>query len=93
MIFVYVIEGKAAGKRYVGITNNLLRRLGEHRGKESKAGQILGQFQLLHSERFPDYTTARAREKFLKSGQGREWLNSLYSRSRPASGGQGCARV
>jgi putative endonuclease len=70
MISVYVLEGKGAAKRYVGITNNLPRRLSEHRSGESKAGQILGQFQLLHSEQFPDYVTARAREKFLKAGNG-----------------------
>jgi len=93
MIFVYVLDGTVSGKRYVGITNDLPRRLREHRSSESKAGQILGQFQLIHSERFPDYATARAREKFLKSGKGREWLNFLYPRSRPALGGQGCART
>ncbi|HUI07814.1 MAG TPA: GIY-YIG nuclease family protein [Verrucomicrobiae bacterium] len=90
---MYFLEGTVSGKRYVGITNNLPRRLGEHRTSESTAGQILGQFQLIHSEQFPGYATARAREEFLKSGQGREWLNSLYPRSRPASGGQGCARA
>ena len=72
MISVYVLEGKASGKRYVGITNDLPRRLHEHQCNESKAGQILGQFQLIHTEQFPDYTTARTREKFLKSGKGRE---------------------
>ena len=93
MISVYVIEGGVSEKRYVGITNDLPRRLSEHRNNRSKAGQILGQFQLIHSEEFPDYPTARAREKFLKSGKGREWLNMSYPRSRPASGGQGCARA
>ncbi len=41
MILVYVLEGKVSGKWYVGITNDLPRRLREHRSNGSKAGQIL----------------------------------------------------
>ena len=84
MIYVYVIEGVDTGKRYVGITNNLERRLTEHRSKQSKGGQIIGDFTLLHLEKSHNYKTARQREKFLKSGQGRKWLTELYSRTRPA---------
>ena len=75
MVTVYVLQGK--GKRYVGITNNLIRRLAEHKSGHTKSAQIIGQFKLLHTEEFPDYNSARKREKFLKSGQGREFLNSL----------------
>jgi hypothetical protein len=41
----------------------------------------------LHIEEFADYKSARKREKFLKSGQGREWLNEFESQSEPAKGG------
>ncbi len=44
-------------------------------------------FVLLHIEEFADYKSARKREKFLKSGQGREWLNEFESQSEPAKGG------
>jgi putative endonuclease len=83
MITLYVLKGKT-GKRYVGITNNLSRRLNEHRLKNSKAGQLLDEFSVQHTEDFPDYKSARQREKFLKSGQGRKWLDSWYS--GPAKG-------
>ena len=78
MVTVYVLEGLENGKRYVGITNNLERRLCEHRRKETKGGQVLGSFRLLHNEKAADYRTARKREKFLKSGSGREWLSKTY---------------
>ena len=48
MLTVYVLEGEK--KRYVGITNNLDRRLAEHRSGSTKGGQIIGQFRLLHAE-------------------------------------------
>jgi putative endonuclease len=85
MITVYVLQGK--NKRYVGITNNLPRRLAEHRSGHTKSAQVIGRFQLLHTEEFPDYNSARKREKYLKSGQGREFLGKLYSATGSASGG------
>ena len=75
MVYLYVIQSGVNNKRYVGITNNLNRRLLEHKNKTTKGGQILkGDFILLHSETFEDYVHARNREKFLKSGKGRAWL-------------------
>jgi len=85
MVTVYVLQGK--DKRYIGITNNLARRLAEHRSGHTKGAQVIGQFKLLYTEEFPDHISARKREKFLKSGQGREFLNSLYSGTGSAFGG------
>lgn len=86
MITVYVLKGET-GKRYVGITQDLPRRLREHRAQKSKGSQILGHFFVVHTETFPDYKVARLRKKFLKSGQGRKWLDDLESESEPARGG------
>ena len=83
VVILYVLKGKT-GKRYVGITNNLYRRLREHRKKATKGGQLINDFFVLYTEEFPDYKTAREREKFLKSGQGRKWLDEFESRTRPA---------
>ncbi len=84
MVTLYVLKGKT-GKRYVGITNNLPRRLKEHRSRHSKAGQLIGKFTLIHTESFDDYPSARSREKFLKSGKGRKWLNAIEAASEPAT--------
>jgi putative endonuclease len=79
MVTLYVLKGKT-DKRYVGITNDLSRRLKEHRSKNTKGGQLLGDFSVLLTEEFPDYKSARKREEFLKSGKGREWLDKLDSK-------------
>jgi putative endonuclease len=88
MITVYVLKGKS-GKRYVGITNNLPRRLSEHRAKKLKGSQAIGDFKVLYTETCQDYSAARTKEKFFKSGQGRKWLNELEADlvSEPAIGG------
>jgi putative endonuclease len=85
MVIVYVLQGKT--KRYVGITNNLARRLAEHKSGHTKSAQVIGQFRLLHTEEFPDHIAAREREKFLKSGKGREFLRLLYPATGSACGG------
>jgi len=92
LITLYVLKGKA-GKRYVGITNDLPRRLSEHRSGHSKAGQIIGKFTIIHTESFSDHKSARIKEKFLKSGQGRKWLDKLEAELEPATKPAGKARL
>jgi len=84
MITVYVLKGET-GKRYVGITNDLPRRLREHSTKKSKGSQIIGHFLVIHTESFTDHNAARVREKFFKSGKGRKWLDMIEATSNPAT--------
>ena len=77
-VTIYILRSKSSGKRYIGITNDLPRRLREHRSRSTKAGQLLGDFALLHEETYANYSSARERERFLKSGQGRKWLDERY---------------
>ena len=86
-VAVYVLRSRRTGRRYVGITNNLNRRLREHAARKSKAGQLLPGIHVIYTEQFPAHAAARDREKFLKSGQGREWLDDLENRMWPACGG------
>jgi len=86
VVILYVLKSLVNGKRYVGVTNDLDRRLAEHRRRNTKAGQLLGKFELLHSEQFEDYTEARQRERFLKGGHGRAWLDHIEKDMRPAVG-------
>ena len=86
-VTLYVIRSKANGRRYVGITNDLPRRLREHSGGYSQASRVIGEFDLIHTETFADHRSARDRETFLKTGQGRKWLDELEARTWPAGGG------
>ena len=81
MVYLYVLQGTI--KRYIGITNDIKRRLAEHKAKSSKGSQVIGEFSLLLVEEYPDYVTARQREKYLKSGAGRRWLRNLASGQSP----------
>jgi len=86
-VTLYIIRGILSDKKYIGITNDLQRRLREHRDGNSKGGQIIGDFELIYTEEFDDYASARKREIFLKSGQGRKWINDNVMKTRPSRGG------
>jgi len=78
--WVYVLVG-SDGKRYVGITKHVQRRIREHNAGRTPADAGKEPFTLLHKEKHPDYGAARLREKYLKSGEGREWLDQLSNRA------------
>ena len=86
VITLYVLRG-TTGRRYVGITNDLPRRLQEHRSGSTAAGHLLGDFQVILTEHYPDHARARIRERFLKSGQGRKELDTFERQTEPAGGG------
>lgn len=75
MIYIYVIESKIKKFRYVGITNDLIRRIHEHNCGKNKSTAPYHPFILRLKEEYADYSDARIREKFLKSGQGRKMLD------------------
>ena len=77
MIFAYVLRSTKDNKRYIGISNNLDRRLREHNQGLVKATKNRGPFKVIHFEQFNNYADARKREKFFKSGKGREFLKKI----------------
>ena len=87
MITVYVLKGT---KRYVGITNNLERRIQEHKRKSSKGSQVIGKFHVIYTKDFPDYKSAREHEKFLKSETGRAWLDKFENGQSQPEAGKAC---
>ncbi len=73
--WVYVLE-LDNGKKYVGQTNNLERRIQEHKSGRSRFTRKYTVVRLLYSEQCATRSEALKREKFLKSGKGREWLKA-----------------
>jgi putative endonuclease len=80
-MFVYVIRSEVDGRFYVGMTENLERRLNEHNSGKTKSTKGYRPWILVHSEVHPDRITARKREKYLKSGVGKEYIKLLWSHS------------
>ena len=72
--YVYVLESLLDGKRYIGFTHNLRRRLEEHQKGQSVATKARRPFKLVYYEACTNEQDARRREVYLKSTQGRRFL-------------------
>ena len=72
--WVYVLRSRSSGRLYTGSTNNLERRLGEHNQRHTASTRGKGPWEIVYREKVGDRAEARARERFLKSGRGREFL-------------------
>ena len=80
MWYVYVLKSSKNGRLYTGSTNNLERRLEEHSSGKSVYTRTTRPYQLVYQEELTDELEARRRERFLKSGKGREFLQSRLDR-------------
>lgn len=61
-------------KPYKRLTNNLKRRISEHRRGDSEFTSRNGEFDLIFYEAYLHKKDAEAAEKYFKSGHGREVL-------------------
>jgi len=81
--YVYILASKKNGTLYIGVTNNLARRVYEHKN------DLLEGFtrkykihQLVYFETFADINSALHREKCLKRWK-RAWKIKLIERNNP----------
>lgn len=79
MVYVYAIKSINKKYRYIGITNDLERRLNQHNKGHNKSTASYTPYNLILKEARHNYQEARKREIFLKSGAGRKYLDSLES--------------
>ena len=81
--FVYILASKRNGTLYVGVTNNLVRRLSEHKAKLVPGfTRKYAVDQLVYFEAFDSVLEARARERSLKSWR-RAWKIALIEKLNP----------
>ena len=81
--YVYLLASRKHGTLYVGVTNDLVRRVYEHRNKLVPG--FTAQYdvsRLVWFEMFADVTLAIAREKKIKKWR-RDWKISLIEADNP----------
>ncbi|WP_291962358.1 GIY-YIG nuclease family protein [Maribacter sp.] len=77
MFYVYILRSEVDGCLYKGMTNNLQKRIEEHNSGKNKSTKGFLPWILVYNEEFETRIEARAREKYFKSGVGREYLKSI----------------
>ena len=73
--FIYALRFDD-GRIYVGMTNNLSRRVAEHKRGKTKSTKNREKFKVICIETYLDRLKAHTREKYWKSGYGKERLKS-----------------
>ncbi len=72
--YVYIIKSEE-GLHYTGFTEDIAKRLIEHNEKKLSFWTKRGtNWNLIYKEEFEDKTEALMREKWLKTGVGREYI-------------------
>ncbi len=81
--FVYILTNKPRGTLYVGVTNDLIRRVFEHReGTVPGFTKRYGLKQLVYFEKYDDPNIAIQREKNIKHWS-RGWKLDLIAGANP----------
>lgn len=70
---IYVLKDNK-GKFYKGLTNNLRRRLEEHRRGHTDTTRKMHDLRVIYTEEVETLIEARKRELYLKSAAGRRFL-------------------
>lgn len=82
--WVYIITNKKNGTLYIGVTNDIARRLDEHRNSTgSEFADKYGLFRLVYCEDYSSADEAIAREKQLKNWK-RQWKIDLIEEANPS---------
>lgn len=78
MFVTYILKSKGFPKTYVGVTNDINRRIGEHNaGKHSYTKRHIP-WEVFYFEEFNNFTDARKREKYFKTASGRRFMKKLF---------------
>lgn len=81
--WVYILASRRRGALYVGVTNDVARRVFDHReGRGSIHVRNYQIFLLVHLEEYPTALEAIAREKQLKKWR-RDWKIALIEKDNP----------
>ena len=84
MAIVYILYSDKTEKFYIGSSRetDADTRLDAHNCGRTRSTQYGRPWRLIYTENLPDYTEARKRENFLKSGQGRKWFQEEWQSGR-----------
>jgi putative endonuclease len=75
--WVYVLRSQNNNRRYIGHTDNLEARINRHNSGLVFATAPYCPWVLVYSEELPTRSEAMVRERFYKTGKGRELLDRI----------------
>ena len=77
MYTTYAIRSTTRKYVYIGMSNDLSRRLNQHNRGYNRTTKPYKPFKLIYSKEFETRPDAREHEKYLKRAKGRDFLKSI----------------
>jgi putative endonuclease len=77
MYYVYALKSLNKNYIYVGLTSNIENRLKRHNTGRERTTRPYKPFKIIKIDKFDTRIEARQREKYLKSGCGKELLKKI----------------
>jgi len=75
--YVYALKSLKDGRIYIGISENIVKRLEQHNGGKTKSTKGYAPWKIIFTRKANDRKHARELEKYYKSGSGKEKLKKL----------------
>ncbi len=79
MIYVYILKSEISDRFYVGMSENVDKRLREHNSGKVKSTKAFKPWKAFFFESFNTRAEAREQEKFYKSGVGRKIIRDKWN--------------
>lgn len=81
MYYVYVLQSTKDGKRYIGRSDDLRRRMTEHEGGKVASTKHRRPIKLIFYEAFSAREDAIRRERYFKTSKGKSTLDIMLRES------------
>jgi putative endonuclease len=78
--FVYVLKSEIDGRLYKGQTTDIEKRIKEHNSGKTKSTKGYMPWKLVYFETFETREESVLREKYFKTGSGREFLKGKLAK-------------
>ena len=77
MYFVYVLYSEKFDRTYTGMTTDVIKRLKQHNAQQNRSTKAYVPWKIIFTEEFKTRKEAREKEKYLKTGVGRDFIKTL----------------
>ena len=77
MYHVYILLNETEKRTYIGVTDDINKRLADHNAGRVKSSCPYRPYKVMHMESFGTLVEARQKEKFYKSTSGRRRLKEM----------------
>ena len=81
MHYVYILMSQKDGNLYIGYTNDLKSRFAKHNAGKVQATSYRLPLKLIYYEAYLDEWDAREKEKYFKTGWGRQYIQKKLLRT------------